>query len=74
MEEPRELGPLERELYDLIRNKGLADPNILDAQVTGRIPASPTTWEQVLLRGQMTHMQAILLLARRLDERAAEDR
>ncbi|MGB2952890.1 MAG: hypothetical protein WBB74_05805 [Gaiellaceae bacterium] len=70
----RERGPLENELYKLLRSKGLAVPELLEADLAGRPDLSTEVWVRVCLQVLMQHMEAILLLARKLDERAPEDR
>jgi len=69
----RERGPLEDELYELLRSKGLAVPELLEADLALREDLSTEVWVRVCLQILMQHMEAILLLARKLDERAAED-
>jgi hypothetical protein len=64
--------PLEPELHELIRTKGLADPDALRSGVSGR---EPTADERINIawRMNMTLMEALLLLAQRLDECGEHD-
>jgi hypothetical protein len=73
VEGERERGPLEKQIYEMLRQKGLGLPEILEADVSGNEPSSEE-WLRVLMQVAMHHMEAILRLARELDERAAEDR
>jgi hypothetical protein len=66
-EPERERGPLEAELHHLIRSKGLAAPEILNATVEGR---ELTDSERINISWQMemTLMEALLRLAREVDD------
>ena len=62
-----ERGPLERELYKLIRSKGLAIPELLDSQVAEREP-SETERINIAWQMDMVLMEALLRLAREVDD------
>jgi hypothetical protein len=63
----RERGPLESELHELIRRKGLGFPEILQHDVTG---ADLTVDESINIAWQMNMvlMEAVLRLAREIDD------
>jgi hypothetical protein len=63
----RERGPIEKRLHELIRDKGLASPALLEAQVSGVMP----TLEQRMLDAEQMNlilMEALLELAREVDD------
>jgi hypothetical protein len=63
----RERGPLETELHELIRRKGLAAPEILNAQMTGQ-DLSETERINIAWQMNMILMEALLRLAREVDD------
>jgi hypothetical protein len=69
MSEPeRERGPLEDEIYEMVKANGLGDPNVLLAQFQGREDLTHGEWINFLQRATMTHFQALLRLAREIDD------
>jgi hypothetical protein len=63
----RERGPLETELHELIRSKGLASPELLDAAFADR-DLSDIERINIALRMGMNLMEALLRLAREVDD------
>jgi len=63
-----ERGPVEERLHKLIRDKALAGPAIVKAQVTGQM--MPTLEERMLNaeRMDLVLMEALLELAREVDD------
>jgi hypothetical protein len=68
-DEERERGPLEREIHELIRTKSLGSPFYLEPAVAGR-EFTPDEMAKQAMYGTVVLMEAILRLARELDERA----
>jgi hypothetical protein len=69
-----ERGPLEQELFDLIRRRALSDPDFLELQVA-ESPEIPTDQAaRMAVRMGPTWMEAILRLAREIDELRERER
>jgi hypothetical protein len=63
----RERGPLEKEIHEFIRMKGLSSPMLLNASVSGKVP----TVGDRLLHGDnfdLVLMEMLLRLAREIDD------
>ena len=67
-----ERGPLEQELYELLRMKGLSAPEVLSAGVGTREALSTDESIRLAFRMLLDHMEVILRLAKEIDQLRAE--